>query len=280
MVRSLSEIQSTKYVNLSQKDSIDTEMKLQMKRVNQYYNLLKTERFLTENCMVDITDAYLNNLNSDISKNNVDKWVEVKKGFNIHISSVRNCYKSSKWRHHGFLSYFSPVDSHIFGQRACNKIIGKFDGLHTDTVYIDFTVSGSVDNRKYVYSLKSKSGKLPPLKLSAANSSLSGVPILYAEGDLDRNGTDEIAFTISCQTSQFRDYVVLTLHKKKWMMMVPQDETLLQIPSYLRKIGLEIISPSKHRGMVHINYMTDKGLNSHIEDTIVNMYLKDYRFRQ
>lgn len=158
-------------------------------------------------------------------------------------------------------------DNHVItGQKAQHKIIGTFDGVHVDTLYIaQGPGEGSDVYPECHYYLCSSSGRLPAVELYGCSEM---APLIYEEGDLDGNGTDEIGYLHTGVNSQWRYYRILTYRKNRWMYMFKETEDFLDTSQFFRVIGREIAKPAKEKGKVCITYMTE-GVDADIRDTIV-----------
>lgn len=161
-------------------------------------------------------------------------------------------------------------DNHVItGQKACEEIVGKFDGVHVDTVFIKEKRNPNAKeyNDMVKYYLCSRSGKLPPVELYGCYTMK---PIMYAEGDLDGNGTDEIGYLHAWVNSQWRYYRILSFRKGKWRYMFSEDEEFLSTCQAFRHSGKEIAQPSGVVGKVKITYGPDRYRVDHkAKDTIV-----------
>lgn len=167
----------------------------------------------------------------------------------------------------------------ITGQKAAEEIVGKFDGVHLDTLYIERTCNYNPDSRDSLdmaanidgyndaaqYFLCSRSGRLPKMELYGCNEMM---PLMYKEGDLDGNGTDDVGYLHTWTTSQWRYYRILTFLNGKWCYMFGEEEPYLSTSSSFRHSGYEIAKPAEQKGKVCIAYMLD-GFEPVIKDTIV-----------
>ena len=162
--------------------------------------------------------------------------------------------------------YENLYDNHVItGQKAADEIVGKFDGEHLDTLYIEEVVSPSVDNIDGLYFLSSRSGKLPQIAIYGCKEMK---PLIYKEGDLDGNGTDDVGYLHTGTTSQWRYYRILTFRNGEWYNMFGDEEPYLNTSLAFRHSGYEIAKPAKQKGKVCITYKQD-GLDSAFKDTIV-----------
>jgi hypothetical protein len=154
----------------------------------------------------------------------------------------------------------------ITGQSARQEIVGKFDGIHTDTVYIEGKFEQSDENGFSTrYFLASRSGRLPWVEIWGRNEMY---PLIYEEGDLDGNGTDEIGYLHTWINSQWRYYRILTFHNNQWMYMFSETEDCFSTSQCFRLSDNEIAKPGPKKGQVYVRYMT-QGTRAEIKDTII-----------
>ena len=157
----------------------------------------------------------------------------------------------------------------ITAQKAASEIVGRFDGRHTDTLYIESIEEEDGEYTAMRYFLCSRSGRLPKVELYGCSEML---PLLYEEGDLDGNSTDDIGYLHSNLNSQWRYYRLLTFHQGKWCYMFGETEDFLDTSAYFRCSGHEIAKPAQQKGKVCITYQVDnygQDDDGEIKDTVV-----------
>lgn len=160
----------------------------------------------------------------------------------------------------------------ITGQTAVEEVVGKFDGVHMDTLYIESESAEDLEHYNGVhYYLCSKSGRLPKIELYGCDEM---APLIYEEGDLDGNGTDDMGYLHTWTTSQWRYYRILTFHEGQWFYMFDETEDFLNTNINFRHSGKEIAKSAKEKGKVCITYMTND-FNHLIKDTIVTPKLTE-----
>ena len=139
----------------------------------------------------------------------------------------------------------------ITGQKASDQIVGKFDGRHIDTVYIERIFIDDIEDDDHCrYYLCSKSGRLPKVRLDGC---MFMKPLIYAEGDLDGNGTDDIGYLNTGVNGQWRFYLILTFRKGEWMLLFDIEDCLSTCQPF-RTSGEKIVEPYK-KGKVIVKYM-------------------------
>lgn len=165
-------------------------------------------------------------------------------------------------------------ESIVLGHLEEDTIVGNFDGLGIDTLYIDSKECGCQDTPFCIhaekegtikYYLVSKSGRIPNIQLFAADCL---PPRIVNEGDLDGDGKTEIGYMYTWLTSQWRCYRILAFHKNEWRYLINPNEEYMSTSRAFRLSGYEIAEPGTEKGTVLIHYLPE-GLNQIVRDTIV-----------
>lgn len=158
----------------------------------------------------------------------------------------------------------------IDGHNEQDTIIGNFTGHSIDTLFVESVDTGPAAFEECFY-LRSNNKKIPRIKL--ITNIVWCPPMLVNEGDLDGNGTCEVGYLPTWGTSQFREYLILTLVKNEWRYLVVGN--YLMTPEWFRHTGCEIAEPGKAKGTVLIHYAYEgydekkKERFAEIRDTIV-----------
>ena len=165
-------------------------------------------------------------------------------------------------------------ESIVLGHLEEDTIVGNFDGLGVDTLYIESRTCNCKDflsckhsekNEVIKYYLVSKSRRTPPIRLLAADCN---PPRIVNEGDLDGNGTSEIGYMGTWTTSQWRSYRILTFHKKGWRYLIDPHDEYLSTSRAFRLSGHDIVERGKKKGTILVHFLPE-GLNQSVHDTIV-----------
>lgn len=148
-----------------------------------------------------------------------------------------------------------------------DTIYGNFTGRGKDMLYILKLTADSMT--KYIdttrvqnwntydldepirYFLASDNPRIPMVELYACKEI---PPKLVNEGDLDRNGRDEVGYLHTWLNSQYRMYCIFTMVGDEWRYLVDCHE--LFTPEWFRHSGKEIAEPGPRQGTVKINYGT------------------------
>ncbi|MCQ2113171.1 MAG: hypothetical protein MJY95_07510 [Bacteroidaceae bacterium] len=155
-------------------------------------------------------------------------------------------------------------------QQELDTVIGKFDGVNIDTLFLQ--QQEIIDIHDVSYLLTSTSGKLPAIQMYGYHDVK---PCVYEEGDLDGNGTDEVAYMNSMDTGGWRMYYILSFKDGKWMNMFPDLKDILYTGTSFRGLDYEIAQPYE-KGKVKLTYYFegyDEKIGDRIEevrDTIVS----------
>lgn len=162
-----------------------------------------------------------------------------------------------------FFRSINTVDAH--DER--DTIYGNFTGRRRDMLYVltvpTDSVSFYIDTTRVQnwqryeldehvrYFLVSNNPRIPYLELWGCD----GIqPKLVFEGDLDRNGRDEVGYLHTWLNSQWRDYRVFTMVGREWRYLTCNDK--LSTPEWFRHSGVDIVERGPRKGTVKINYGT------------------------
>ena len=165
-------------------------------------------------------------------------------------------------------------ESIVLGHLEEDTIVGNFDGLGIDTLFVepyccackDFPLCEHVEyDDKIKYYLVSKSGRLPHIRLLAADCN---PPRIVNEGDLDGDGQSEIGYMYTWMTSQWRNYRVLTFYKNEWRYLIDPQEEYMSTSRLFRLSGYEIVEKGKKKGTLLVHFLPE-GLNQSVHDTII-----------
>lgn len=177
--------------------------------------------------------------------------------------------------YHFSTSSINSVDAH--DER--DTIYGNFTGRGRDMLYVLTVPTDSVrfyidttrvqnwqpytmDQRERFF-LVSDNPRIPYLELWG----WTGIhPRLVYEGDLDRNGRDEVGYLNTWLDSQWRHYRVFTMVGHKWRYLTVTSK--LFTPGWFRHSGVDIVEQGPRKGTIKINYGTfDEGFEC--KDTII-----------
>ena len=161
-------------------------------------------------------------------------------------------------------------ESIVVGHLEEDTIVGNFDGIGIDTLYVDREdcckkFPSCNHEGPNMYYLVSKSGRLPKIRLFAKSDM---PPRIVNEGDLDGNGKAEIGYMYTWDMSQWRNYRILTFHKKEWRYLIDPQEEYMSTSRVFRLSGHEIAERGKKKGTILIHYLPE-GLNQSVHDRIV-----------
>ena len=131
-------------------------------------------------------------------------------------------------------------------EHYCDTLIGNFSGTGIDTLIAE-PISNHSDRGLIDFVIYSKNGTVAPLYIVQAWSIN-----MIAEGDLDRNGTDEFGIRLETEVSNWHTYNVFTFRKKKWHTIEP-SAFLFSDDFYIKlNWGADAVKPSNEKGYIAI----------------------------
>ncbi len=161
-------------------------------------------------------------------------------------------------------------ESIVLGHLEEDTIVGNFDGIGIDTLYVDREdCCKEFPNCNHegpnIYYLVSKSERLPKIRILAKSDM---PPRIVNEGDLDGDGKTEVGYMYTWDISQWRNYRILTFHKKEWRYLIDPQEEYMSTSRVFRLSGNEIAERGKKKGTILVHYLPE-GLNQSVHDKII-----------
>ena len=161
-------------------------------------------------------------------------------------------------------------ESIVLGHLEEDTIVGNFDGIGIDTLYVDREdcckeFPSCNHEGPNIYYLVSKSERLPKIRLLAKYNM---PPRIVNEGDLDGDGKMEVGYMYTWDISQWRTYRILTFHKKEWRYLIDPQEEYMSTSRVFRLSGNEIAERGKKKGTILVHYLPE-GLNQSVHDKII-----------
>lgn len=165
-----------------------------------------------------------------------------------------------------------------------DTLIGKFDGVHIDTLIAkpivmnedqDYPEEGYSGSYNWNWRVYTTCGTVNELVLKRKTIGISFVK----EGDLDGDGTDEWGYVTQWPTSNWMSYNTFTYCDGYWSRFIPS------FPIYLPHIDAEfgnnkpedLVSKSESKGFVHLKFsdVRNDGEDFLLIDTIVAIPSKE-----
>ena len=165
-------------------------------------------------------------------------------------------------------------ESVVLGHLEEDTIVGNFNGEGIDTLYIKPETCGCAiflrcihaeNDENIKYYLVSKSGRIPKVQLLAHPLM---PPRVVNEGDLDGNGTCDVGYMYTWDSSQWRNYRILTFYRGEWRYLIDPQKEYMSTSRMFRLSGHEIAEKGKKKGTIRIHYLPE-GMNQSIHDATV-----------
>lgn len=209
--------------------------------------------------------------NEKINENEIEQPPIVETKAESYLKSIRKNLEIARVQTKTYIP-----ESVIAGHLEEDTIIGKFDGNHVDTLFVETKEKRgkNLEDYKIEYFVVCKSGRFPPVKLYAVDNVPGYQPRIVYEGDLDGNGTDEWGYNNTWDVSQWRTYRIFSWHQKKWTYLI--DPSPKNLDEYMentfafRLSGLSVAEKSREPGYVLIHTGLQY-LDTLVHDTLVKV---------